>query len=138
MFGQIRSPAAAYAQVGVETSVQTATPHQLIILLFEGARKAISMARVAMEQDQVALRGPAISKAIDIIGNGLQTSLDLEQGGELAGKLDALYSYMTRRLIQANVANDRQALNEVDDLLGEIQGAWIEIADEVRQTTSTG
>lgn len=138
MFGQIRSPAAAYAQVGVETSVQTATPHQLIILLFEGARKAISMARLAMEQDQVALRGPAISKAIDIIGNGLQVSLDLEQGGELAGKLDALYSYMTRRLIQANVANDRLALEEVDDLLGEIQGAWIEIADEVRQTTSTG
>lgn len=138
MFGQTRSPAAAYAQVGVETSVQTATPYQLIILLFEGARMAISMARLAMEQDQVDLRGPAISKAIDIIGNGLQVSLDLEEGGDLAGKLDALYSYMTRRLIQANVANDRAALDEVDDLLGEIQGAWTEIADEVRQTTHTG
>lgn len=138
MFGLPRSPAAAYAKLGVETAVQTADPHQLIVLLFEGARAAIAMARLAMDQDKVEIRGTSISKAIDIISNGLQVSLDLQSGGDLAAKLNALYSYMTRRLIHANANNDRQALEEVDNLLGEIHSAWVEIADKVRQPTPAG
>lgn len=138
MFGLPRSPAAAYAKLGVETAVQTADPHQLIVLLFEGARAAIAMARLAMDQDKVEIRGTSISKAIDIISNGLQVSLDLQSGGDLAAKLNALYSYMTRRLIHANANNDRQALEEVDGLLGEIHSAWVEIADKVRQPTPAG
>lgn len=78
MFGQARSPVAAYAQVGVETAVQTASPHELIALLFEAGRSAIRMARLAMEQGQVDVRGTTISKSIDIISNGLQVSLDLD------------------------------------------------------------
>lgn len=138
MFGTPRSPAAAYAKLGVETAVQTADPHQLIVLLFEGARAAIAMARLAMDQDKVDMRGTSISKAIDIISNGLQVSLDLQTGGDLAAKLNALYSYMARRLLHANANNDRQALEEVDGLLGEIHGAWVEIADKVRHPTSAG
>jgi len=134
MFGNSRSPVAAYAQVGVETSVQAANPHQLIVLLFEGARAAIAMARLGMEQNKVDVRGTSISKAVDIITNGLQVSLDLDSGGELAVKLNALYDYMTRRLVHANIRNDRLALDEVDNLLGEIHSAWLEIADKVRQS----
>lgn len=136
MFGQSRSPVAAYAQVGVETAVHTASPHQLIALLFEAGRTALNMARLAMEQNKVDARGTAISKAIDIISNGLQVSLDLDSGGDLAVKLSALYSYMTRRLIHANINNDRQALDEVDGLLGEIQSAWIEIGEKVRLSST--
>lgn len=132
MFGTSRSPVAAYAQVGIETAVQTADPHQLIVLLFDGARSALALGRHAIEHNKVDARGTAISKAIDIINNGLQVSLDLEQGGDLAVKLHALYDYMTRRLLYANLHNSLAALNEVDDLLAEIQGAWIEIADQVR------
>lgn len=131
MFGQSRNPVSAYAQVSVETAVQTASPHQLIVLLFEAARSALSMARFAMDDNKVDIRGSSISKAVDIIGNGLQVSLDKESGGDLASKLNALYDYMIRRLLQANISNDRQALDEVDSLLGEIQGAWLEISDEV-------
>lgn len=137
MFGLPHSPAATYAKLGAETSVQTADPHQLIALLFDGARAAISIARLAMEQNQFDLRGTSISKAIDIIGNGLQVSLDLKSGGDLAAKLDALYRYMTLRLVHANANNDRPALDEVDNLLAEIQSAWMEIADQVRHP-STG
>lgn len=136
MFGQTRSPVAAYAQVGVETAVQTASPHELIALLFEAGRSAIRMARLAMEQGQVDVRGTTISKAIDIISNGLQVSLDLDNGGDLASKLSALYSYMTRRLVYANIHDDRQALDEVDNLLGEIQEAWIEIGHKVQQPST--
>jgi len=132
MFGSHRSPVSAYADVGIETSVHTADPHQLIVLLFNGARAALGVARHAMEQNKVDTRGIAISKAINIISNGLKVSLNKDQEGDLVTKLDALYDYMTRRLLYANLHSDLEALEEVDNLLGEIQGAWVEIADQAR------
>lgn len=131
MFNSL-SPSQAYKTVALETSVSTADPHRLILLLFEGARAAISNARYAMEHSQSEQKGGFIAKAADIIGNGLRVALDHEQGGDLAIKLDALYDYMIRRLTHANVRNDVQALLEVDALLGEIHTAWQEIGDAIR------
>lgn len=128
MFGSTRSPAAAYASVGVETSVATADPHKLILLLFEGAKAAILSARMNMELGNVAEKGLLISNAIDIITNGLKASLDFEKGGDLSLKLAALYDYMAQRLLWANLKNDAAALDEVMRLLGEIHSAWAEIA----------
>lgn len=132
MFGFGQRSAEAYSQVGLETSVQTADPYRLILLLFEGARDAILLARSAMEQKQIEARGLAISKAIDIITNGLKASLDQEQGGDLAGQLADLYEYMTIRLLHANLKNDKAVLEEVLLLLEEIHSAWREIPPEER------
>lgn len=124
MFGMNRSPAATYAQVSIESDAQTASPHRLIMMLFEGAQTAISMARMHMEQKNIAKKGEAISKAIDIVTNGLQASLDIKEGGELAERLAALYEYISHRLLWANLKNDLAALDEVASLLGELQSAW--------------
>jgi flagellin-specific chaperone FliS len=89
-----------------------------------------------MQQEKIAARkGEAISKAIDIIGNGLKVSLDLEQGGELAERLDALYDYLVLRLLRANLDNDLRALEEVAALLEEVHGAWREIAPKAATTS---
>ncbi len=128
MFGSPRNPTAAYASVGVETSVATADPHKLILLLFEGAKAAILSAKMNMELGNIAEKGRLISNAIDIITNGLKASLDFEKGGDLSIKLAALYDYMAQRLLWANMKNDPAALDEVMRLLGEIRGAWAEIA----------
>ena len=127
MFGKSLNPLSAYAEAGIAAKVQTAAPHQLILLLFEGAASAISMARLHLEQNDVAQRGKYISQAIDIISNGLKVSLDMETGGKLAEQLAALYDYMCRRLIAANIGNDAAALDEVARLLEEIHSAWREI-----------
>lgn len=128
-----RSPSQAYKQVGLDINVLSADPHQLILLLFDGARAALVAAGTAMEQNKIEVRGMSISKAIDIINNGLKVSLDKETGGDLATQLERLYDYMIRRLLYANLKNDRPALDEVLGLLSEIHGAWIQIADEVRK-----
>lgn len=128
MLNMMNNPAAAYARVAVDTSVQEADPHQLILLLFDGAKSALALARAHLDNGDVAAKGAAISKAIDIVDNGLKASLDVEAGGELAANLAALYDYMVRRLLWANLKNDRAALEEVATLLGEIHGAWAEIA----------
>lgn len=130
MFGAFNSPVAAYKSVGLETTVTSADPHQLILLLFEGAKLAIFDAKQHMAENHVAEKGMAISKAIDIITNGLRASLDLEKGGELAAQLAALYEYMATRLLFANLKNNSAALDEVVSLLGEIHSAWAEIGKQ--------
>lgn len=123
--------ARSYAQVGLQSGVMSASPHQLITLLFDGAKTAIAMARHHMAQKEIAAKGKAISKAINIIDNGLKASLDAEAGGkagaELVANLSALYDYISQRLMQANLRNDPALLDEAERLLENIGSAWREI-----------
>lgn len=130
MFGAHSTPISAYQKVSIETSVANASPHGLIALLFEGARQAIIVARAGIEAGDIPKKGSAISQAIDIILNGLRASLNLEEGGNLAQNMYALYDYMARRLLHANLHNDTAALDEVLNLLSEIHSAWISIGDK--------
>jgi flagellar protein FliS len=139
MFSPGHAGANAYARVGVETGVLGASPHRLVVLLFQGARQAIAQARMHMQQGgvkAVAARGEAISKAIRIVESGLQASLNREAGGEIAERLHALYGYMARRLLEANVKHSEAMLIEVDGLLGTLEEAWIGIAPEVARMAS--
>lgn len=128
MFGNPRNAISAYQKAGVDAAVEVADPYRLILLLFEGTQAALGAARGAMQQDRIADKGAAISKAIDIISNGLKASLDHEKGGEISERLDALYDYMVYRLLHANLKNDLKALEEVSGLLEEIHSAWRGIA----------
>ncbi|EXI65542.1 MAG: Flagellar protein FliS [Candidatus Accumulibacter adjunctus] len=137
MFANARNAISAYRKVGVDAAVEVADPYRLILLLFAGAQAAIGNARAAMQQQRIATKGEAISKAIDIIGNGLKLSLDLEKGGEIAERLDALYDYLVLRLLRANLDNDPAALEEVASLLEEIHSAWREISpDRLQQSVA--
>jgi flagellar protein FliS len=131
MFSPGHAGANAYARVGVETGVMGASPHRLIVMLYQGARQAIAQARMHLQQGNVAGRGEAIGKAIEIIGSGLQQSLNLEAGGEIAERLDGLYTYMARRLLDANIRQSEAMLVEVDGLLATLEEAWIGIAPEI-------
>lgn len=130
MFGMMRNPAESYAKVGVDAAVETADPHRLILMLFDGATAAISLARIHTANGQIAEKGASISKAIDLINNGLAASLDKEAGGELAERLAALYDYMVQRLLFANLKNSLAALDEVSELLTSLRDAWAQIANK--------
>lgn len=123
-FGFAPRAANAYAQVGLETGVSTADPHKLVLMLFEGALLSIAKASAALDSQDIPGKGMAISKAIEIILNGLKVSLDYEAGGELAQRLGALYDYMTQRLLYANLHNSRPAMDEVTQLLTDLKSAW--------------
>lgn len=119
--------ASAYARVGVESGVMSASPHQLIVMLFDGALASIRAARLHLQDGRIGARAEAISKALDIINNGLRAALDSERGGEVAAQLDSLYDYIARRLIEANLRQDINALDESERLIEEIASAWREI-----------
>jgi flagellar protein FliS len=123
----------AYANVGLETGIASASPHKLIVMLYDGALVALLSAKTNIAANNIAAKGSAISKAITIIDNGLRASLDKEAGGEIAANLDALYDYMSRRLLHANLKNDVPAIDEVHRLLSDLRGAWVEIGEKVEQ-----
>ncbi|HEY0894381.1 MAG TPA: flagellar export chaperone FliS [Cellvibrio sp.] len=119
-----------YSSVKVHSSVETASPHRLIQMLFEGALERIAQAKGAMAQNQIARKGELIGKAVAIVG-GLQGSLNDKEGGALAANLDDLYDYIIRRLSQANYENNTEYLDECGRLLGEIKTAWDAIGNQV-------
>src|ERR1035437_2643806 len=115
---------AKYATVAMESSVQGADPHKLIAMLYQGALLAIANAKNGILRRDIPAKGKAISHAILIIGDGLNASLNKEVGGDLALNLSALYDYMVKRLLFANLNNDIEALDEVAELLGGLKEAW--------------
>ena len=123
--------AQAYARVGVETSVNSASAHQLIALLFNGFMDSLVLAKGAMRAKQIEAKGKAIGRAARIVEEGLKASLNMEDGGKLAGDLHALYAYVTVRLTMANLRNDEAALDECVRLIAPLRDAWLEIGPAV-------
>ena len=128
--------AAQYRKVGVQSNVETATPHKLIEMLLDGALSKLHLARGLMEQKQIAAKGEQISWALAII-DGLKAALDLTAGGEVAANLDALYDYLMRRLVVANLDNDVAVLDEVARLLNEIRLGWNGIRQQPGQVQNS-
>lgn len=118
-----------YQQINTRHEVESASSWRLIQLLMERALAKLAMARGHMERGAVAEKGKYIGEAISIV-NGLQASLNHKPDSQLAGNFDALYDYMIRRLLQANLANKPEILDEVSGLLRELREAWDAIAPQ--------
>lgn len=132
MFSQRSSKSAsAYRKVSVETSVDQATPHNLVEMLFDGLLVAVGAARAAMQRGDIKTKCAQIVVAVRILEEGLKSALNLEQGGELASNLDRLYGYCVVRLTQANARNDDAALAEVARLIEPLAKSWKEIGQAV-------
>jgi flagellar secretion chaperone FliS len=123
--------AKAYRQVGLETGVDAASPHQLVLMLIDGFQDALAQARGAIASHDIETKGRAIGRAVRIIEEGLRAGLNQDAGGSLAGSLDALYRYITVRLTQANSANDIAALEECTRLMEPVRAAWAAIGAQV-------
>ena len=121
----------SYRVLELQSKVDSASPHELIDMLFNGARDKLNRAEGCIERQDFESRTVAVNSAIEIL-TGLQASLDHDQSSDLAGNLESLYDYMQRRLFRANVDNDQGAIREVRDLLDTVQSAWSAIGQEVR------
>jgi len=133
MFGTPKRGVGAYATVGLETGVAAASPHKLVVMLYDGVIVALLSAINNIKASNIAAKGAALSKAITIIDNGLRAALDKKAGGEIAENLDALYDYMSRRLLQANIRNDIAIVEEVHALLADLREAWVQIGEKADQ-----
>jgi flagellar protein FliS len=124
MYTSAQRSANTYKSVGIETGVLAANPHQLVAMLFEGALHAVAAASLQMKAGNISGKGESISKAINIIDNGLRASLDKKLGGEIAENLDSLYDYLSRQLLVANMKNKPEILEEVHKLISDLKNSW--------------
>lgn len=116
-----------YARLDLETGIAGATPEMLILMLYDGALKAVALAKTAMEAGDAAVKGRHLSKAIGIVEEGLRGALDTAAGGEIAANLSSLYEYMGHQLMRANLYNDSAILDEVSGLLRDLRSAWEQV-----------
>lgn len=112
-----------YQQVNTAAAAEGASPHRLIQMLMQGCLQRLAEAKGALKRADVSAKGLAISKAINII-HGLQASLNKEVPNSLPQQLDALYDYMQRRLLEANLNNSEPLLDEVVDLMRKVKEGW--------------
>ncbi len=108
-----------------ESAVLTATPEQLVVMLYDGARRFLYQAGTAMRNDNVQLAHTKLRRAEAIISH-LRDTLDMDQG-EVAARLQAIYLFCNRHLNEARVQRDPKKIDEVSSLLGELRDAWHEI-----------
>jgi flagellar protein FliS len=119
--------AKAYAQVGLETGINSASPHGLIVMLYDGAIEAIRKAQIYLEMGDVEMKTKSVDKGLRIIKDGLTASLDVTAGGALAQQLLALYDYIGKELILANAQNSAERMDTCIGLLEDLRSAWLEI-----------
>lgn len=128
MFATALPPIDHYRRIGTETAVSQANPHQLVVLLFDGAIAAVLQARHALATGDTVTKVNTLSKAMRIIDEGLKASLESHSAPALADNLRALYDHMVSRLFIANLHNNDAPLAEVAKLLGDLRSTWAEIA----------
>lgn len=123
-----------YTQVDIESQVLNASPYQLVKILFDGALSALKRAVIYIEQNNIQQKSRAISKAIAIINEGLNSGVDLEHGGEIAENISLLYDYMIRQLLYANLYNDVDRIQQVIKLLTDSADTWAQLNDPATQS----
>jgi flagellar protein FliS len=120
--------------VSLETQVYSATPLELVRMLVDGAVDSVRAARRHLAERNIVERSRAVNKTYGILAE-LYRALDRTRGGELAERLAALYSYMQRRLLDANFRQTDDGLAEVEKLLLPLQEAWRAVGVVDRQTS---
>ena len=123
--------AKGYARTYRTTAVLTASPGQLVLMLYDGALRSLAIARDAFDRTESdARRLETINNQLlktQAIITELQSGLNFEKGGEMATSLDRLYEYYKRRLFEANLRKQEAPVAEVEKLIGELRAGWAEM-----------
>ena len=116
-----------------DTNVKTASQGRLIVLLYEGAVKQLTLANSMFDENgklpvrSIEAFGKAILKAQEIITE-LQVSLDMEKGGEIAKNLMSLYIFFNKELTQTNISKDQKRLEPIMKMISDLCESWRQAA----------
>lgn len=114
----------------LETQVLSASPVELVQLLYRAAIDALAAARLHLAAGDIAARAAAVTRAMNLVGE-LTQSLDPDRGGALASQLRDLYSYILRRIHEGNYQQQDAPFAEASQLLTTLLDAWQSIEKPV-------
>lgn len=115
------------AQAYFQTHVQSRSPVEVVVMLYDGAVRYLQQASRAMAAGDLVAKRDALSHGMTIVTE-LQGMLNLEEGGEIARRLDGLYTYVHGCCLEANAQRKPEKLDEAVRLLGTLRSAWAEVA----------
>lgn len=115
------------ARTYYETHVRSQSPLELVVLLYDGMLRFMRGAVEAIERRDLPAKGAAVSRALAVLGE-LQSTLNMQEGREVAVTLDSLYTYVSGLVTDANVRNDPAPLHESIHLMTTLREAWVQIA----------
>lgn len=118
-----------------ETEVLTATPGQLVVLLYDHLLLSLRKARVAMEARESETQSECLEKGRNVLTELLVT-LDRERGGEVAANLGALYSFLLGELVQVGIRADVARLDRVAHMIGELRDAFAQVSSTAAVTAA--
>lgn len=122
----VSNPYQSYQQ----NSVNTASPGELTLMLYNGCLKFIHQAKKAIDEKNIEMKNTNIQKAQSIIKE-LMVTLNMDI--EVSKNMMSLYDFMNRRLMEANIKNDASILDEVEGLVTEFRDMWKEVIQVNRQ-----
>jgi flagellar protein FliS len=131
----MRGSLQSYRKVSLDSSIAVASPHKVIQMMFAGALERLAQGRYAIEQNNLEFKGVSLGKAVSIVA-GLNSSLNMEAEGDVAGNLSALYDFMLQKISDANMNNDVQAIDDATGILRVIKEAWDAIPTELHELSS--
>ncbi len=127
----------AYMSQYKNNQISTATPEQILIMLYDGALRFVTHTSQAIHENDPEKKSNNINKTVAILSE-LSATLDHEIGGEIAENLAALYSYMIRELTAVNLNNDHNRLENVKSILSQLRDAWVQAIQINNKTTEEG
>jgi flagellar protein FliS len=115
------------AEAYYQTHVQSRSPLELVVMLYDGALRFCDQAATAMDAGDMTTKAVAMSRAFAVLAE-LQNTLNVKDGGDVARQLDALYSHMHDRLVDANIQRSSAPIRDVMRLLTPLRDAWAQVA----------
>jgi flagellar protein FliS len=131
----MRSSLKSYRKVSLDSEISVASPHRIIQMMFAGGLERLAQSRYAIENRDMNNKGLFIGKAIGIV-NGLNNSLNMDEGGEIAGNLSQLYDFIIMKVTEANLKNDTQAIDDAVAVLRTLKEGWDAIPQDMHHLTS--
>lgn len=116
-------PFNAYKQTSINARAAAANPHEMVRMLLDGLLEEIERTAGFMQRKSYEDKGQSINKCLNIV-HGLDSMLDLENGGEVATKLNQLYDYCSRQLVMASIENNTNALVPITKVITDVRSGW--------------
>ena len=120
--------AKAYSEIGLETSVKSSNPRELIVLVFERINDHLTLGKEDLIQGKPAIE--AFTKAVDLINLGLLATIDKDKGGDIAKNLEFIYLWVINKIIEARLNKAPEKIDEAMEVLRPIHDGWSALSDK--------